>query len=50
VKSSCRSCTSQRTKATRAIDIYQGNRTNEAALKDLVSAAVALNRGKPKGK
>jgi hypothetical protein len=35
----------------RAIDIHQGDRVNEAALKDLVGAAVALNlmsKSKPK--
>ncbi len=39
----------------RAIDIYEGDRVNEAALKDLIRAAVALNledqsHGKPKPK
>src|SRR3977135_501752 len=34
-------------KATRAIDIHEGERINEAALKDLVRAAVALTSGKP---
>jgi len=35
----------------RAIDIYEGDRINEAALKDLIRAAVALNlKGKPKPK
>jgi hypothetical protein len=33
-------------KASRAIDLHEGDRINEAALKDLVRAAVALNRGK----
>ena len=37
-------------KATRAIDVHEGDRIDEAALKDLVRAAVALNRGKPKAK
>lgn len=37
-------------KATRAIDLHEGDRIDEAALKDLVRAAVALNRGKPKAK
>ena len=37
-------------KASRAIDIHEGDRINEAALKDLVRGAVDLNRGKPKGK
>jgi hypothetical protein len=33
----------------RAIDIHQGDKVNEAALKDLIRAAVALNlKGKPK--
>src|ERR1700704_687113 len=32
-------------KATRAIDIHEGDRINEAALTNLVRAAVALNRG-----
>ena len=35
-------------KASRAIDIRKGDRIKAAALKDLVRAAVALNRGKPK--
>jgi hypothetical protein len=35
-------------KASRAIDIREGDRINTAALKDLVRAAVALNTGKPK--
>jgi hypothetical protein len=30
-------------KATRAIDLYEGDNINEAALKELVRAAVALN-------
>jgi hypothetical protein len=37
-------------KASRAIDLHEGERINEAALKELVRAAVALNRGKPKAK
>ena len=37
-------------KASRAIDVHEGDRTNTAALKDLVRAAVALNAGKPKQK
>jgi hypothetical protein len=37
-------------KASRAIDIHEGDAINEAALKDLVRAAVALNSGKPKAK
>jgi len=35
-------------KATRAIDIHEGDRINEGALKDLVRAAVALNAAEPK--
>ena len=37
----------------RAIDIHEGDKINEAALKDLIRAAVALNlkgKGKPKTK
>jgi hypothetical protein len=34
-------------KATRAIDIHEGERINEAAFKNLVRAAVALTSGKP---
>jgi hypothetical protein len=35
----------------RAIDIHEGGKINEAALKDLIRAAVALNlEGKPKPK
>jgi hypothetical protein len=37
-------------KASRAIDIHEGDAIDEAALKDLVRAAVALNSGKPKPK
>jgi hypothetical protein len=37
-------------KASRAIDIHKGDRINAAALKDLVRAAVALNRGNPEQK
>jgi hypothetical protein len=37
-------------KATRAIDVYQGDAINEGALKELIRAAVALDRGKPKSK
>jgi len=37
--------------ARRAIDIHQGEKVNEAALKDLIRAAVALNlKGKSTGK
>jgi len=35
-------------KATRAIDIYEGDKIDEAALKDLIRAAVELNNSKPK--
>ena len=35
-------------RASRAIDIHEGERINNAALKHLVRAAVALNRGKAK--
>jgi hypothetical protein len=35
----------------RAIDLHQGDKINEAALRDLIRAAVALNlKGKPKPK
>ncbi|MGC2193317.1 MAG: DUF1801 domain-containing protein, partial [Terriglobales bacterium] len=35
----------------RAIDIHEGDKVDEAALKDLIRAAVALNlKGKPKPK
>ncbi len=37
-------------KASRAIDIHEGDRINAAALKGLVRAAVALNRGTSKQK
>jgi hypothetical protein len=37
-------------KASRAIDLRQGDVINEAAFKDLVRAAVALNQEKPKPK
>jgi len=37
-------------KASRAIDIHNGDAINEPALKELIRAAVALNRGKPKAK
>jgi hypothetical protein len=37
-------------KATRAIDLHQGDRLDEAALRDLIRAAVALNRKPPKPK
>lgn len=37
-------------KASRAIDIGQGDAINEAAFKDLVRAAIALNRTTPKSK
>jgi hypothetical protein len=35
-------------KMTRAIDIFEGDKIDEAALKDLVRAAVQLNNAKPK--
>ena len=35
-------------KATRAIDIHEGDAINEAALGDLIRAAVVLNSAKPK--
>src|SRR4030088_2408300 len=35
-------------KASRAIDIHEGERIHTAALKDLIRAAVALNGGKKK--
>lgn len=35
-------------KATRAIDLFEGDKIDEAALKDLVRAAAALNSPKPK--
>ncbi|MGH7719453.1 MAG: DUF1801 domain-containing protein [Gemmatimonadaceae bacterium] len=37
-------------KASRAIDLREGDRIDEAALKGLVRAAADLNRGKKKGK
>jgi hypothetical protein len=37
-------------RTTRAIDIYEGTVINEAALKDLIRAATALNSAKPKPK
>jgi hypothetical protein len=37
-------------KASRAIDLHDGDVINEAAFKELIRAAVALNRGKPKAK
>ena len=37
-------------KATRAIDIHKGDVVNEAALKELIRAAVALNSAGPKPK
>jgi hypothetical protein len=37
-------------KTTRAIDIYKGDVINEAALKELIRAAVALNSANPKPK
>lgn len=35
-------------KATRAIDFHEGDQLDEAALKDLIRAAVALDQGKTK--
>src|SRR5215216_2994397 len=35
-------------KASRAIDIHENDKINEAALKDLVRSAAALNNAKPK--
>jgi hypothetical protein len=35
-------------KATRAIDIYQGDKLNEVALKELIRSAAALNSTKTK--
>jgi hypothetical protein len=37
-------------KASRAIDLHEGDRINDAALKDLIRAAVDLNRGPLKTK
>jgi hypothetical protein len=37
-------------KTTRAIDIHKGDIINEAALKELIRAAVALNSTRPKPK
>jgi len=37
-------------KESRAIDLHEGDRIDEPALKDLVRAAVAINRGKPRSK
>jgi hypothetical protein len=37
-------------RTTRAIDIYEGDVINEAALKDLIRATTALNIAKPKPK
>lgn len=37
-------------KASRAIDMHEGDRINTAALKQLVRAAVELNGGKPERK
>jgi hypothetical protein len=37
-------------KASRGIDVHEGERINATGLKDLVRAAVALNVGKPKNK
>jgi hypothetical protein len=35
-------------KTSRGIDLHEGDKLNEAALKELIRAAVALNAGKPK--
>ena len=35
-------------KASRAIDIHENDKINEAALKDLIRSAAALNTAKPK--
>jgi hypothetical protein len=35
-------------KASRAIDLHEGDRLDEAALRDLIRAAVALNQKPPK--
>ena len=35
-------------KVWRAIDVFEGDRIDERALKDLVRAAIAYNRSKPK--
>lgn len=37
-------------KASRAIDLHEGDRVNAMALKELVRAAIALNGGGPKRK
>jgi hypothetical protein len=37
-------------KATRAIDLHEGDKINEAALKDLIRAAVAHNTASGKAK
>jgi len=37
-------------KATRAIDLHQGDRLQEAALQDLIRAAVALNQSRERNK
>jgi hypothetical protein len=37
-------------KASRAIDLHQGDRIDETALRDLIRAAVTLNRKPPKPK
>jgi len=37
-------------KATRAIDLHKGESLDEAALRDLIRAAVALNRKPPNPK
>ncbi len=37
-------------KATRAIDLHEGDRLDETAFKDLIRAAVALDQGKTKAR
>jgi len=37
-------------KVWRAIDVFEGDKIDERALKDLVRAAIAYNQGKPKKK
>jgi len=49
----CRTLQGYSTPARRAIDIHEGDQVDEAALKDLIRAAVALNlkgKNKPKPK
>jgi len=35
-------------KKTRAIDFHEGDKINEPALKDLIRAAIAQNRARPR--